>query len=163
MKSIFYVGGVTRIYRAALDYLKELPAAAWENPAEIRLPEKLIAEIEKTGTRGGTENFFKQVPGGSEMIYDTTRMDMQVEPVAVLRKEGASPLVEARNVLETGDAIEYMLPGVESIPLTVKRIETENGEEIIRANPGNRVVLYTEPSLEQGRLNGILRREKKLL
>ncbi len=161
MKSIFYVGGVTRIYRAALDYLKELPAAAWENPAEIRLPEKLIVEVEKTGTRGGTENFFKQVPGGSEMIYDTTRVEMQVEPVAVLRKEGANPLVEARNVLETGDAIEYMLPGVECIPLTVQRMETESGEEVMRANPGNRVVLHTEPSLEQGRLNGILRRQKK--
>ena len=163
MKSIFYVGGVTRIYRAALDYLKELPAAAWENPAEIRLPENIGFEIAKIGTRGGTENFFKQVPGGSEMIYDKSRMDMTVEPVAVIRKEGVAPLIEARNVLETGDAIEYMLPGVEAILLTVQRMETEDGEETMRANPGNRIILYTEPSLEKGRLNGILRRQKKLL
>ena len=161
MKSIFYVGGVTRIYRAALDYLKELPEEAWENPGEIVLPEVLATEIAKTGTRGGTDNFFKQVPGGSEMIYTTTRVDMEVEPVAVVRKEGVAPLVEARNVLETGDAIEYMLPAMECIPLLVERMETEKGEETVRANPGNRVVLYTDPPLEQGKLNGILRRNKK--
>lgn len=161
MKSIFYVGGVTRIYRAALDYLKELPEEAWVNPAEIKLPEILATEIAKTGTRGGTDNFFKQVPGGSEMIYTTTRVDMEVEPVAVIRKEGAAPLVEARNVLETGDTIEYMLPAMECIPLLVQRMETEKGEETVRANPGNRVLLYTDPPLGQGRLNGILRRNKK--
>lgn len=161
MKSIFYVGGVTRIYRAALDFLKELPEEAWVNPTEIKLPEILATEIAKTGTRGGTENFFKQVPGGSEMIYTATRVDMEVEPVAVIRREGAAPLVEARNVLETGDAIEYMLPTIDCIPLLVKRMETESGEETVRANPGNRVLLYTDPPLEQGKLNGILRRNKR--
>jgi len=161
MKSIFYVGGVTRIYRAALDYLRELPETAWEHPEEITLPDILITEIAKTGTRGGTENFFRQVPGGSEMIYTTTRVEMEVEPVAVIRREGDAPLVEARNVLETGDTIEYMLPEIDCIPLRVERMETEQGDETLRANPGNRVLLYTEPPLTEGRLNGILRRWKK--
>jgi putative protease len=161
MKSIFYVGGVTRIYRAALDYLRELPADAWEDPGAIRLPEILAAEIAKTGTRGGSENFFRERPGAAEMLYSQTRVDMKVEPVAVIRREGEAPLVEARNVLETGDQVEYMLPGIECLSLTVTRMKTEKGEEISRANPGNRVFLHTEPSLEQGKLNGILRRTKK--
>ena len=161
MKSIFYVGGVTRIYRAALDYLKELPVDAWKDPAAIRLPAILSAEIAKTGTRGGSENFFRERPGAAEMIYSQTRVDMEVEPVAVIRGEGEAPLVEARNVLETGDQIEYMLPGIECLPLTVTAMKTEKGEETRRANPGNRVFLHTEPSLEQGKLNGILRRIKK--
>jgi U32 family peptidase len=161
MKSIFYVGGVTRIYRAALDYLKSLPVEAWENPAEIRLPSILSEEIVKTGTRGTSENFFRQVPGGSEMLYNGPRVQMEVEPVAVIREEGTSPLVEARNVLETGDRIEYMLPGIESEPCRVVRMETEKGEELIRANPGNRVFLYTDPVIAKGRVNTILRRNKK--
>lgn len=161
MKSIFYVGGVTRVYRAALDYLKELPADAWEDPAAIRLPQILSAEIAKTGTRGGSENFFRERPGAAEMLYTQTRVDMEVEPVAVIRREGTTPLVEARNVLETGDQIEYMLPGIECLELTVVRMETEKGEEVHRANPGNRIVLYTEPLLGEARLNGILRRNKK--
>jgi len=161
MKSIFYVGGVTRIYRAALDYLKELPAEAWANPAEICLPPIFIEEIEKTGTRGTSENFFRQAPTSSEMLYTTTRVQMKVEPVAVIREEGETPLVEARNVLETGDKIEYMLSGIESVPVTVIRMETEKGEETHRANPGNRVHLFTEPSLIKAALNGILRRNKE--
>ena len=160
MKSIFYVGGVTRIYRAALDYLQSLPAEVWQRPETIQLPEVFGEEIAKTGTRGGTENFFKTVPGPQEMIYTTTRVAMEVEPVAVIRIEGDIPLVEARNVLETGDRIEYMLPGIECIPLLVKGMQTEQGEECVRANPGNRVLLETEPPLIEGKVNGILRRNK---
>lgn len=161
MKSIFYVGGVTRIYRAALDYLRELPPEAWKNPADIVLPSILIEEIAKTGTRGTSENFFRQAPGSSEMLYNSPRVQMEVEPVAVIREEGDTPLVEARNVLETGDQVEYMLPGIECIPLKVVRMETEKGEEKTRANPGNRIFLHTEPLLSQGKLNGILRRKKQ--
>ncbi len=158
MKSIFYVGGVTRIYRAALDYLQNLPPEAWEDPAAIRLPALLSEEIAKTGTRGGSDNFFRQRPGGTEMLYTGSRVTMQVEPVAVIREEGDAPLVEARNVLESGDTIEYMLPGTECIPLLLQFMETEKGERIDRANPGNRVFLHTEPALDRGRLNGIIRR-----
>ena len=87
MKSIFYVGGVTRIYRAALNYLQDLPPEAWDNPAEIVLPPLLLKEIAKTGTRGTSENFFRQAPGSSEMLYTDPRVQMQVEPVAVIRKK----------------------------------------------------------------------------
>ncbi len=158
MKSIFYVGGVTRIYRAALDYLRDLPAEAWEDPSQINLPPLFREEIEKTGTRGTSENFFRQRPLETEMLYTGSRVSMRVEPVAVIRREGAAPLVEIRNVLESGCEIEYMLPGMECVLLTLQFMETEDGERIDRANPGNRVFLHTEPALSQGRLNGILRR-----
>lgn len=158
MKSIFYVGGVTRIYRAALDFLKSLPPEAWQEPGAIRLPAIFAEEIAKTGTRGISENFFRQRPGESEMLYNSPRAEQIVAPVAVIRKEGATPLVEVRNVLESGNRVEYMLPGIDTLPLTVVRMETEKGEEIARANPGNRVLLYTEPTLVQGKVNGILRR-----
>lgn len=163
MKSIFYVGGVTRIYRAALDYLKSLPSGAWENPSEIRLPPILFEEIAKTGTRGTSENFFRQAPGGAEMLYNSSRVQMEVEPVAVIREEGEAPLVEVRNVLETGDQVEYMLPGTDCISLTVVRMETEKKETIGRANPGNRLFLHTDPPLSEGRLNGIIRRTRREL
>jgi len=46
--------------------------------------------------------------------------------------------------------------------LKVIRMESEKGEEQTRANPGNRFFLHTEPSLPQGKLNGILRRVKRM-
>jgi len=160
MKSIFYVGGVVRIYRAALDYLAALPAEAWRDPAAIVLPPIFKAEIAKTGTRGATENFIDQRPGGSEMIYHTSREQQSVLPVAVIKEAGESPLVEVRNVLKTGDMIEYMGTGIEVTAVTVAAMRTEKGEEISRANPGNRVFLSTEPTLAGGEVNGMLRRQE---
>ena len=160
MKSIFYVGGVVRVYRAALDYLRTLPSAAWEDPAGITLPEIFMEEIAKTGTRGTSENFIRQRPGSTEMLYTTSRAVQPAEPVAVVCRTGDRPLVEVRNVLATGEPIEYMATGIESLPVTLLAMHNENGEEITRANPGNRVYLTTEPPLTAVRENGILRREK---
>jgi U32 family peptidase len=85
MKSIFYVGGVVRVYRAALDYLEGLPAEAWRQPAEIRLPETLMGELLKTGTRGSSENFMRERPGSGEMLYEKPRAEQPCEPIAVIR------------------------------------------------------------------------------
>jgi hypothetical protein len=39
-------------------------------------------------------------------------------------------------------------------------MRSEKGEELTRANPGNRVFLKTEPSLSAGAVNGMLRRQE---
>jgi putative protease len=65
MKSIFYVGGVVRVYRAALVYLRDLPREAWISPEKIKLPPEFMEEISRAGTRGMTENFIKEKPGSS--------------------------------------------------------------------------------------------------
>ncbi|CAG37682.1 peptidase U32 family protein [Desulfotalea psychrophila] len=162
MKSIFYVGGVVRIYRAALDYLATLPAEAWADPEEIRLPEHLLMEIARTGTRGQTENFIIDRPGSAEMLYNHTRLDQEWEPVAVVRRVEEDVLVELRNPLELGDEIEYMGRDDRNYPLTVRTMTNEKGEEISRGNPGNRLFLQTEPPLaELAEEVAILRRQKR--
>ena len=162
MKSIFYVGGVVRVYRAALDFLKELPVEAWRQPEQIKLPEILMGELLKTGTRGATENFIRERPGAGEMLYDTPRAEQFCEPIAVIRNAGERPLVEVRNTLLAGELAEYMGRGMELIPLRITAMHNERFEAISRANPGERVVLTTEPSLIQGEVNDILRRTKKI-
>lgn len=160
MKSIFYVGGVVRIYRAALDYLSELPRGAWDDPGAIRMPEQLMAEIAKTGTRGTTDNFIRERPGSSEMIYASSRAEQSYEPVAVIRGAGETPLVEVRNQLATGEYIEYMQQGIGLIPAKIIAMRNEDGESVSKANPGNRILLATEPPLNQAVMHGILRRQK---
>jgi putative protease len=160
MKSIFYVGGVVRIYRAALDYLAALPPAAWKNPAEIKFPETFMEELVKTGTRGSTENFIRQRPGCREMLYTTSRALQPAEPVAVILQSGDPMLVEVRNVLEIGEEIGYMAPGVDVLPATILAMQNESGKPLTRANPGNRVFLTTVPVLSQAVERGILRRER---
>jgi U32 family peptidase len=159
MKSIFYVGGVVRIYRAALDFLRRLPPSAWRQPERIEMPGIFMEEIVKTGTRGTTDNFIRRRPGNKEMLYHSSRAAQPVEPVAVIRKVGRRPLVEIRNVLETGERIEYMAAGIDLLPITVEAMHNEKKELIERANPGNLVYLTTAPSLESAVKNGMLRRE----
>jgi putative protease len=160
MKSIFYVGGVVRVYRAALDYLRDLPARAWEDPESICIPEECIYEILRTGTRSTTENFIKERPGSSEMIYTSSRAVQAYEPVAVIREDGAVPLVEIRNTLFDGTMIEYMSRGVGVMEFEITAMTDEEGGRVEKANPGNRLFLKTVPDLAVGEVNGILRRKK---
>ncbi|MCP4341755.1 MAG: U32 family peptidase [Desulfobulbaceae bacterium] len=161
MKSIFYVGGVVRIYRAALDYLARLPKEAWEDPGAIRLPAHFSQEIQKTGTRGTTENFINERPGNAEMIYASSRAEQSYEPVAVIRETGNAPLVEIRNQLVPGEQIEYMRQGLELISVRIVSMKNEAGITVDKANPGNLVVMETEPELPEGVVHGILRRQKR--
>lgn len=160
MKSIFYVGSVVRLYRAALDYLAGLPREVWQNPSAIRIPETFVEEIQRTGTRGTSENFIKDKPGSSEMIYSASRAEQAYEPVAVIREAGSEPLVEIRNTFSVGEKIEYMKQGFELMPLTVTAMKDEEGGEVLKANPGNRVILVTEEDFSVNEVYGILRRKK---
>ena len=162
MKSIFYVGGVVRIYRAALDYLGALPARKWVNPEQITFPDVFMQEIKRTGTRSTTENFIMERPGAREMNYTSSRVAQSYEPVAVIRKSGEMPLVEIRNTVFVGQEIEYMARSLERIQVKISRMTDEAGKEINKANPGNRLFLRTEPALGSGVVNGILRRKKRV-
>jgi U32 family peptidase len=160
MKSIFYVGAVVRVYRAALDYLANLPDTVWEEPEAIRLPGSFIEEIGHTGTRGLTENFFTERPGSMEMLYQTSRAAQDYEPVAVILQPTVPPLVEMRNRVIVGEQIEFMHRGIGVQELTVTALRDEEGNLLEKANPGNRISLETDPVLQSAQANGILRRKR---
>ncbi len=160
MKSIFYVGGVVRVYRAALDYLAQLPSDVWKDPSLIEIPEQFMAEILKTGTRGTTENFIRERPGSSEMIYNSSRAMQSFEPLAVIREPGAAPLVEIRNQVLPGEQAEYMQRGLGTLPLTIDQMKDQAGKFVDKANPGNLVFMKTTPALTEAVVHGILRRRK---
>ena len=159
MKSIFYVGGVVRVYRAALDYMKSLPDEAWDKPETITFPEAFMAELEKTGTRGATENFLRSKPGENDMIYDTSRLVGEYEPVAVVREAGDDPLVEIRNQVMAGTEIEVMHRGIKVDKVKILSIQDPDKGMINKANPGNLVYLCTAPQLTGVGINTILRRK----
>jgi len=160
MKSIFYVGGVVRVYRAALDYLRQLPDEAWEQPEQIQLPEILATEISRTGTRGNTENFIRNRPGSSEMIYTTSRAVQTFEPVAVIRTVGERLLVDVRNTLQLGDTVEYMHRSLEVTEHQIEGIWNGEGGAQEKAHPGTSVEVMVTPPLTSGAVHGIFRREK---
>lgn len=160
MKSIFYVGGVVRSYRAALDYLASLPPQAWVEPELIEIPQEQVEEISRTGTRGGTENFMQSIPGSGEMIYTSSRSVQSHEPVAVIRECEQNLLVEVRNTLSLGETVELMGTKMHSEKTTIKAMHDLDGQPLVKANPGNRLHLVLEPQLRKAEVNDILRREK---
>ncbi len=158
MKSMAYVGGVVRLYRAALDWIGE-QFLSGADPGKIVLPQSFRREIDKIGTRGQTENFFTGRPSSGDMIYDTMRIEQTWVPVGIVT--GTDPLViETRNPLEPGETVEYLGRGLEPAVCIVTGIETEDGVPVLRANPGTRIVLHTDPVLEQPEKNSILRKER---
>ncbi len=159
MKSIFYVGGVVRTYRAALDYLAALPDSTWQGPKNIEIPEQYIEEIQKTGTRGNTENFLHTPPGASEMSYSSSRIAQEYQPAAVIRSAGPAPLAEIRNPLWPDTELEVMTKDLNDFPVRIDKILDTEANSIAKANPGDLVRLVTEPEIPQITTKTILRRK----
>ena len=161
MKSIFYVGGVVRVYRAALDYLRQVNPEQWLRPREIEMPPLFLEEIEKTGTRGMSLNFAHQQPGPEDMLYHSSRVDQDYEPVAVIRGNSRGDVeVELRNVCHQGEAVEYMGPGIEAGRFQIAAMRDAEGREVLRGNPGDRLQWQFREHDGDFHVNGMFRREK---
>lgn len=161
MKSIFYVGGVVRVYRAALDYLREVDPKLWQTPEHIKMPITFLEEIEKTGTRGMSLNFAHQQPGPDDMLYHSSRVDQDYEPVAVVRgATGEGIEVELRNVCHSGEQVEYMERGIEADRLELTTMIDVKGNNVERGNPGDQLIWQLKGGRRKFSVNAIFRRQK---
>ena len=148
MKSVYYVGAVTRLYRAALDYLQA-------NPEAGGLPERFFDELQKIGSRGYTENFFDGPPGAGDMLYHGIRYESACPPVGLVRDHG---VVEIRTPCAVGDVVEYLHRDGGNTTLTIRALTTAAGEARERANPGTLVRISTAPEFTSWRPGALLRR-----
>ncbi len=160
MKSVFYLGGVVRVYRAALDHIAAARAAG-KPFGEITLPDDLFAEIEKIGTRGHTENFAHGPPGADGMLYQSPRLAQGMVPAGIVlgRESDKKIRVTVRNPLVPGRELEYLGPGLESEVLSISRLVNESGHIVDQAHPGTTVTLETaRPFSALVAENGLLRK-----
>lgn len=145
MKGVYYVGGIVRIYRAALDFIRQ---AREEKPGEpVHLPERFQTEVDKLGTRGYTENFFDGVPGKEDMLYQGARISHDYRPVALVADGGEVPLLEVRHPLEPGDRLEYLAGGLNNTSFKITALEDGAGRPVLRARPGEKIFMRTSPSI----------------
>ncbi len=157
MKSVYYVGAVIRLYRAALDYIAAQPETA--DPTAITLPTAMGEELSKIGSRGYTENFFDGPPQQRDMLYSGIKYAQTHAPVGLVRQVEGRILIEVRNQIMPGDWIEYLEPGFKEQQAQIIRINNDKGE-MKKANPGNMVELQTEPPIAGWQVNGLLRRKQ---
>ena len=143
MKGIYYAGGIVRIYRAALDYLKEAEAF----PAQM--PAYFMAEILKLGSRGYTENFFHGPAGPDTMLPSGPKVTQEYVPAGLVLQDSNSEqvLVEVRNVIRPGEKLEYMGQGIANFPFTVQQLQRQDGLALEQANPGQQVHLVADQPL----------------
>jgi putative protease len=163
MKTVYYVGAVVRVYRAALDYL----AGQIKAGGKVGLPPVYMEELMKVGTRGYTENFIFGPPGAEDMLYDRPRIDQEYVPVGVIQSIGTTPRnencldVEIRNPIRKGETIEYLGRGINAISLEVLELLDEDNMPMEQANPGNIVkILYTTDTETDWQTNSLLRKKK---
>ncbi len=157
MKSIYYVGAVTRLYRAALDYIADKMAGE-PNPVDLCLPDKFGAELFKIGSRGYTENFFDDSPAQEDMLYQGIKYEQTHAPVGVVREVGTDKFIEVRNQLFVGDTIEHMELGFRQSEIKIVSMVNQQGEALIKANPGQLITIQTEPKLSEMHENDLFRR-----
>ena len=167
MKSVYYVGAVVRVYRAALDYIAQNIEEALANNRMISLPPIYMEELMKVGTRGYTENFIFGPPGAEDMLYDRSRIDQEYVPVGLVQSFGSRAekenwlAVEIRNPLRKGDTIEYLSRDIKAVSLDVLEVLNQDDIPLEQANPGNVVkIIYTSDGATDWEVNSLLRKKK---
>ncbi len=135
-RSEYYVGAVTRAYRAALD--------AYARDPENFDPSPFMHDLEILESRGYTTAFFDGPVTPDAHNFETTRSASQYHAAGVItQNNGDSIKMELRNEICAGDEITFLLPG--GAKVTVKL------PQIINAKTG-----AIQPKMSAGQNNALI-------
>ena len=150
MKTALYVATVARTYRKAIDDYLESPELYRENM------DWYLDQISNCTYRQFTTGFFFGKPDESAQIYDNNTYVKEYTYLGIRGECTADGLyrIEQRNKFSVGEQIEIMKPDGRNIPVVVRRIVDEEGQEMQSA-PHPKQVLYIElAAAENGALSG---------
>ena len=150
MKTALYVAVVARTYRKAIDDYLESPELYRENM------DWYLDQISNCTYRQFTTGFFFGKPDESAQIYDNNTYVKEYTYLGIIGECTADGLyrIEQRNKFSVGEQIEIMKPDGRNIPVVVRRIVDEEGQEMQSA-PHPKQVLYIElAAAENGALSG---------
>ena len=150
MKTALYVATVARTYRKAIDDYLESPELYRENM------DWYLDQISNCTYRQFTTGFFFGKPDESAQIYDNNTYVKEYTYLGIIGECTADGLyrIEQRNKFSIGEQIEIMKPDGRNIPVVVRRIVDEEGQEMQSA-PHPKQVLYIElAAAENGALSG---------
>ncbi len=139
MKTALYVATVARTYRRAIDDYLESPEKYQLNMSWY------LDQISNCTYRQFTTGFFFGKPSDEAQIYDNNTYVKEYTYLGTVGGCNADGLyrIEQRNKFSVGEVIEVMKPNGENIPVTVKRITDEQGNEMESA-PHPQQVLYID-------------------
>lgn len=155
MKTALYVATVARTYRKAIDDYLTSPEKYKENM------DWYLEQISNCTYRQFTTGFFFGKPSEESQIYDNNTYIKEYTYLGIVgdcNEEGLYR-IEQRNKFSVGEQIEVMKPDGRNIPVTVKRIVDEDGNEMESA-PHPKQVLYIDLGQEL-EMYDILRRQEE--
>ena len=155
MKTALYVATVARTYRKAIDDYLTSPEKYKENM------DWYLEQISNCTYRQFTTGFFFGKPSEESQIYDNNTYIKEYTYLGIVgeRNEEGLNQIEQRNKFSVGEQIEVMKPDGRNIPVTVKRIVDEDGNEMESA-PHPKQVLYIDLGQEL-EMYDILRRQEE--
>ena len=155
MKTALYVATVARTYRKAIDDYLTSPEKYKENM------DWYLEQISNCTYRQFTTGFFFGKPPEESQIYDNNTYIKEYTYLGIVgeRNEEGLYRIEQRNKFSVGEQIEVMKPDGRNIPVTVKRIVDEDGNEMESA-PHPKQVLYIDLGQEL-EMYDILRRQEE--
>ena len=128
MKSVNYVAGVVKVYRAAID-------SYFANPDEFFIRDEWLAELNKVAHRPYTTGFFMGDDKPTE-IYSTSKPTRAVNFLGIVREFDGSTMtatIEQRGKFELNQRVEFLQPHDETFSQTLTSMRDEDGQEISSA------------------------------
>lgn len=120
LKSIYYVGIVTRAYRKAID-------SFFENKEKYQKEKDLLKdELSKTSNRGFTTGFYFEKPNQSTNNYETSRAKSNWNFIGLIKK------YDKKAKLATVEVKNYLPKGVEAEIVTSDKIISYNIEKMLQ-------------------------------
>jgi putative protease len=135
MKSVNYVAGVVKVYRAAID-------SYFENPKNFILRAEWLDELDKVAHRPYTTGFFISDDKPTE-IYDTSKPKRLSEFLGIVREFDAEKMlatIEQRGKFEINQDVEFFQPHGETFKQKISKMYNEDGEEIFSAPHAQQIV-----------------------
>lgn len=139
MKTALYVATVARTYRKAIDDYLESPEKYQVNMGWYQ------EEIAKCTYRQFTTGFYYGKPDQNTQIYDSNTYNSDYIYLGIIYEKDVAGRVriEQRNKFCAGDQIEIMKPDGRDIPVTVLKIEDEEGNSVESAPHPKQVLWLT--------------------
>jgi len=136
VKSVYYVGNVTRVYRHAID-------AAYDGRPDPARRERYIRELAAVPNRGFSTGFYFGMPDTDAQLYDRNAHDGGYHYIGtVTGASGTRATVRLSNPVSVNDTIEFINPDLaKDHAETVTEIIGRNGLPVATAGHDQEVVL----------------------
>ena len=133
MKSVNYVAGVVKVYRAAIDSYFD---------GDFKIRGEWLDELNKMAHRPYTTGFFLS-DGEPTEIYDTSKPSRSANFLGIVRDFDLSTMtatIEQRGKFEVGERVEFFQPQGKIFSQVITTMRDADGQEILSAPHAQQIV-----------------------